>query len=384
MGMFHNAGMVIFSNILSVNRTPAVWIGVVCGVLSIAAHGLFLAWAKGSIELPTWTAPLRDTPVQVAIVVVPEPAPKQASLSTPSPRLNKETKASKVTTPKPPRSPVSKPSTGAVAADAPALSETAPVEVTSKEPGNDASVSPLSDSPSTVEPSRPAEVQKQADLYPGGLGTLKESAAYPYKFYLGEYTDNNVLGSAYFVVESTPTEYKLAIVGKASGLTSLLFSGATYRSEGVFSNDGFAPTKYAEKSGKRAERQSTVDYVAREVTLGEQKKPVLQGLQDRVSVIWQVGLVLRARPDVAQLGKSLPIPLMSTRSLENAQFVSQGIVTLDKNGQSIQAVHFRFMPTNNQNKAQIDLWYELDKLPQPLRVRWVDDRQRTVDIFRDD
>jgi Protein of unknown function (DUF3108) len=382
--MFHNAGMVIFSNTLSVNRTPAVWIGVVCGVLSIAAHGLFLALAKGSIELPTWTVPPRDTPVQVAIVVVPEPAPKQSSLSTPSPSLNKKTKATNVTAPKPPRSAVPKPSMDAVAADAPALSETAPVVVTSKELGNDAGVLPPSDSPPTVETSRPAEVQKQADLYPGGLGSLKESAAHPYKFYYGDYTDNNVLGSAFFVVESTPTEYKLAIVGKANGLTSLLYSGATYRSEGIFNNDGFAPTKYAEKSGNRAERQSTVDYAAREVTLGEQKKPVLQGMQDRVSVIWQVGLVLRARPDFAQAGKALPMPLMSTRSLENAQFVSQGIVTLDKNGQSIQAVHFRFLPTNNQNKAQIDLWYELDKLPQPLRVRWVDERQRTIDIFRDD
>jgi Protein of unknown function (DUF3108) len=382
--MFHNAGMVIFSNTLLVNRTPAVWIALVCGVLSIAAHGLFLAWAKGSIELPTWTVPTRDTPVQVAIVVVPEPAPKQSSLSTPSPSLNKKTKATNVTAPKPPRSAASKPSNSVVASGAAVPSEIAPIATSNKESGNDVSLLPLSESPPTVESALPAGVQKQADLYLGGLGSLKESAAYPYKFYYGDYTDNNVLGSAFFVVESTPTEYKLAIVGKASGLTSLLYSGATYRSEGIFNTDGFAPTKYAEKSGNRAERQSTVDYTAREVTLGEQKKPVLQGMQDRVSVIWQVGLVLRARPDFAQAGKALPMPLMSTRSLENAQFVSQGIVTLDKNGQSIQAVHFRFQPTNNQNKAQIDLWYELDKLPQPLRVRWVDERQRTIDIFRDD
>lgn len=382
--MFHNAGMVTSSTTLSFNRNPALWIGVFCGVLSIAAHGLFLAWAKGSIELPTWTSPLRDTPVQVAIVVAPEPAPKQSSSSTPSPSLNKAAKATKATTSKPARSAVSQPPNSIVASDAPGLSETGPIATTNRESANDPNPPLHSDSPPTVEPAPPASVQKQADLYPGGLGTLKESAAHPYKFYFGDYTDNNVLGSAFFVVESTPTEYKLAIVGKASGLTSLLYSGATYRSEGIFSNDGFAPTKYAEKSGNRAERQSTVDYTAREVTLGEQKKPVLQGMQDRVSVIWQVGLVLRARPDFAQAGKALPMPLMSTRSLENAQFVSQGIVNLEKNGQTIQAVHFRFQPTNNQNKAQIDLWYELDKLPQPLRVRWVDERQRTIDIFRDD
>lgn len=380
--MFHNAAMVTLSNTFSFNRTPALWIGIFCGVLSIAAHGLFLAWAKGSIELPAWTAPLRDTAVQVAIVVVTEPAARQSAA--PSTRLNKVTKETTPTTQKLPRSSVSKPPSGVLATDASVVAETAPVVMTNKESGSEANLPTASESPATAEPLPAAEVQKQADLYPGGLGTLKESAAYPYKFYFGEYSDNNVLGSAFFVVESTPTEYKLAIVGKASGLTSLLFSGATYRSEGVFSNDGFAPTKYAEKSGNRVERQSTVDYAAREVTLGEQKKPVLQGMQDRVSVIWQVGLVLRARPDFAQLGKSLPIPLMSTRSLESAQFVSQGLVALEKNGRSIQAVHFRFLPTNNQNKAQIDLWYELDKLPQPLRVRWVDDRQRTIDIFRDD
>jgi Protein of unknown function (DUF3108) len=372
--MFHNTEM-NRSMIFRTLGSPSFRIGAFSALISVIAHAVFLAWARGSIELPTWNAPVMDTPVQVTLV---EPVIKQAP--TPEPPPKSIERPSSKPSPRPPANkPLNKtePYTG-VSPVAPPVDR-----VIDKLPDKDISEAQPAPLVPELDPPK-TETAKPVDLYPGGLGALKESAAYPYKFYFGDYSDNNVLGSAFFVVESTPSDYKLAIVGKASGLTSLLFSGATYRSEGVFNNDGFAPVRYAEKSGNRAERQSSVDYAAKEVTLGDQKKPVLQGMQDRVSVIWQVGLVLRARPEFSQPGKALPIPLMSTRSLESAQFVSQGLVRLERNGQAIDAVHFRFQPTNNQNKAQIDLWYELDKLPQPLRVRWIDERQRTIDILRDD
>jgi hypothetical protein len=221
-------------------------------------------------------------------------------------------------------------------------------------------------------------------LYPGGLGTIPQAGAFPYTFFVGDFSLNNVLGAGSFIVESGDGKYKLVLIGKASGLTSLIFSGATYRSEGLFGNDGFKPQLYAEKSGNRVERFARVDYGAKEVTLGDQKKPTLLGMQDRVSVIWQVGLILKSKPEFAERNKTLPIPLMSTRSLDNAQFVSQGLVDVDKRGVLVKAVHFKFRPANPQNKAQIDLWYDLNNLPQPLRVRWIDERERTLDIFRDD
>jgi Protein of unknown function (DUF3108) len=376
------------SSIRLVGSKKTLLLGIGFGTLSLLAHFLFVGWVGGAIEIPSWSPPIRDTPIEVSLfraapTVTPESLPLQS-------------RPKKIVT-----RPVRK---------SPDIAKVA--KVSDREPANEvAKVEPdagaeklmdkkvdvkeeLSTLKDEVKPEIAPELPKipnkaspdvaEVVQFPNGLGTIPVAGAFPYTFYYGDHTLNNTLGAGSFIVESGEGKYKLVLIGKASGLTSLLFSGATYRSEGSFGNEGFAPQLYAEKSGNRPERAAQVDYSSKEVTLGEQKKPTLLGMQDRISVIWQVGLILRAKPDFAERGKTLPIPLMSTRSLDNAQFVSQGIVDVDKRGALVKAVHFKFKPSNSQNKAQIDLWYDLNNLPQPLRIRWIDERDRTIDIFRDD
>jgi hypothetical protein len=373
-------------------------IGFAFALLSIAAHLAFVGWVGGVLESSALNPALRDTPIEVSL--------RNRSVTAPNNELNSEP------IPQPISNPISRPkprrprivsnavtnATSAMPSDAPSApsipstpSSSDGATLTSDkrllEPAVDNTKQPSTDEPSVeLAKDKPVSDKPVAEvpLYTGGLGNIPVAGAFPYTFYLGDYTQNNQLGAGSFIVESEEGKYKLVLIAKASGLTSLIFSGVTYRSEGLFGVDGFAPQLYAEKTGNRPERAAQVDYVAQEVSLGEQKKPALRGMQDRVSVIWQVGLVLRAKPEFAERGKMLPIPLMSTRSLDNAQFVSQGIVDFDKRGAVVKAVHFKFVPANPANKAQIDLWYDLSNLPQPLRVRWIDERDRTYDIFRDD
>jgi hypothetical protein len=360
--------------------------GVGFAALSLLAHVLFVGWVGGALEIPSWNPPLIDTPIEVTLAQTAPAANKESiPVSQPSREIAKSIRKPLNVTKAAPKK-LSEPNGDVIKAERELEPERAidtgsdsKTELPAKEEAN---VEVAAEPP--PEPVKPkAEIVEQAQ-FPNGLGVIPVAGAFPYTFYLGDYSLNNALGSGSFIVESGEGKYKLVLIGKASGLTSLIFSGVIYRSEGSFGNDGFAPQLYAEKSGNRAERAAQVDYAAKEVTLGEQKKPTLLGMQDRVSVIWQVGLILRAKPEYSERGKTLPIPLMSTRSLDNAQFISQGIVDFDKRGSLVKAVHFKFKPANPLNKAQIDLWYDLSNLPQPLRVRWIDERERTIDIFRDE
>jgi hypothetical protein len=365
-----------------------VWLfGIGFSALSLLAHVFFFAWVAGVIDISSWSPPIRDTPLEISLFrAVPPVAPEGVQ-----PPIERRRDVVK---------PIRRPPTSAIAAKAEVAEPVDEVGKVEPDVGAEKSIDPKTDAkielPSheqTKQEVAPEKAQApdktgleiaEQELFSSGLGAIPVAGAFPYTFYYGDYTLNNALGAGSFIVESGDGSYKLVLIGKTSGLTSLVFGGATYRSEGIFEKNGFAPQRYAEKSGNRAERSAQVDYAAQEVVLGEQKKPTLLGMQDRISVIWQVGLILRAKPEYAERGKTLAIPLMSTRSLDNAQFTSQGVVEIDKRGVLVKAVHFKFKPSNPQNKAQIDLWYDLNNLPQPLRVRWIDERDRTIDIFRDD
>jgi hypothetical protein len=364
---------------------------VLFGFLSIAAHFLVVGWVGGALETSSFNPALRDTPISVSLGT--------SGQSRPAPAVAPASKPTLVSKPKPvrqartvsnesgmraPTSTLEVPIESTRTEEAAVAVDNKAVEVVSEANSDKSKDETGKEAVKTGEGVESSKPLADMPLFPGGLGNIPVAGAFPYTFYLGDYTLNNALGSGSFIVESGDGKYKLVLIAKASGLTSLIFSGVTYRSEGLFGSDGFAPELYAEKTGNRAERAAQVNYTTKETTLGDQKKPTLVGMQDRVSVIWQVGLVLRAKPEYSERGKTLPIPLMSTRGLDNAQFVSQGIVDFDKRGVLVKAAHFKFKPANPANKTQIDLWYDLSNLPQPLRVRWIDERDRTYDIFRDD
>jgi hypothetical protein len=390
----HNRAMQSISNVNARSQRASLALVLGFGFLSIVVHLLVVGWVGGALETASFNPSLRDTPISVSLgttstsgetspVPAPKPVPKPALASkskavrqtrTGSAGQGTQTATSSVEVPMEP----TRTEEAVVAVDPKA------VEVSTEANSNKPKEETGKD---LVKPGESGDANKPpADLplFPGGLGSLPLAGSFPYTFYLGDYTLNNALGAGSFIVESGDGKYKLVLIAKASGLTSLIFSGVTYRSEGFFGGDGFAPELYAEKTGSRAERAAQVNYATKEATLGDQKRPTLVGMQDRLSVIWQVGLVLRAKPEYSERGKTLPIPLMSTRSLDNAQFVSQGVVDFDKRGVLVKAAHFKFRPANPANKTQIDLWYDLSNLPQPLRVRWIDERDRTYDIFRDD
>jgi hypothetical protein len=391
VGMFHNDGM----NQVSRNnqrKMNTLFVSLGFAVLSLMLHLLFIASVGSDLVNSGSTNTMKDTAVSVYLSSS-GPSALPTPLPTPVSAVEKKTqtlpkKSRKATVNEDARVAKNQPTVDVINPSIAAANEPA----SQSEPPGDPKVdtvlkdevkSELAQETNSGIKNEPAEAAEKS-IFPNGLGTIPVAGAFPYTFFYGDYSLNNALGSGSFIVESGDGKYKLVLIGKASGLTSLIFSGATYRSEGVFGNDGFSPQLYAEKSGNRAERVALVDYSTKEVSFGDHKKQTLPGMQDRVSVIWQVGLVLRVKPEFIEKGMTLPIPLMSTRGLDNAQFVSQGLVDVNKRGIAVKAAHFKLRPSNPQNKAQIDLWYDLNNLPQPLRVRWIDERDRTLDIFRDD
>jgi Protein of unknown function (DUF3108) len=354
-----------------------------CALASLLVHLALLGWLGGTgLGNPAAVLPLREQVLEVSLAKAAAPAPPTAVAITAPKRIYRSNPSVNRA-----------PSQIGSAVPEPTVVNRSQVPVEPVAIAQPTIEKPL-DEPPVIAAAKTVEKEPEASpvpsFFPNGAGALPESGAFPYRFYIGEYTENRELGVGTYFVESGDGSYKLVLVAKATGLTSFIFSGASYRSEGIFDTQGLRPQLYAEKTGNRPERAAQVDYDAKRVTLGAQTVAVVAGMQDRISLTWQIGLILRAQPELMAAGSKIALPLMSTRSLDGGEFVSQGFETLAKSQSStaselsIAAVHLSFKPFNLQNKAQIDLWYDLKRLPQPLRVRWIDEQLRTVDIFRDD
>ena len=405
---------------LSPRTTDTVIYVVVFVALSLTLHVLALGWLAGRLELPRSQSTIRDAPVEVSISsinsskILADPSqnlPEAGKLSS-VPRTVNKLPRNKITPKYVPtaadQGPLNAETNAAVTGEnLPSTQITEAMPLKTQAPQTPQEALPTTDSGVKSDAEKTAEAITEPaltgidpllepPLYGKPLGPLPKPGQWVYVFHFGDYSEGRVLGRAIFSLEydqaqaqtqgvglglGQPT-YKLKVSGKAEGLTAWLYSGESiYTSEGLFTANGFAPLRYSEKPGKRPERSSSVNYAEQKVSFGDQKKPLSKGLLDRISVMWQLGLLLANDPSLAEIQRTIPVALLSTRNLEAAQFVSVGQEKLIYADKSFQATHFKFLPLNSANKAQIDLWYDTSRLPLPIRVRWIDDG-RILDFFQ--
>lgn len=199
---------------------------------------------------------------------------------------------------------------------------------------------------------------------------------------LGDYTSGvNVAEIAYRMTHGD-NRYRLETSAQAAGLVALVYSGQlTQSSEGSIGPAGLSPESYREKRGRRPERAIRFDW-NRRVMIGNGEPPIEvslpAGTQDRLSLAYQLGLLVRQDPGRAAAGARFDVPLAAMRSIDTVTATSTGQTTLRVDGKALAAVRFEIRGERHASD-RIDLWLSPEQSMLPLRIRFLDDGSKVID-----
>ena len=201
-----------------------------------------------------------------------------------------------------------------------------------------------------------------------------------YKIYLGEYTRGIALGRARVQIETDGRHYLLRNQAELIGVLKLFYQGVWIdQSRGRIGPNGPEPERYSEWRRTKPERWIGVDYEAKRVQVAAVPAglPLLAGAQDRLSVLWYLGMVARANPELVAEGKVFEVPLLSFRSINIATFRSFGEQVLTTDDGPLRTIYISYRE-KGEKPSGIEVWLGVEEQMQPVRIRY---RERDGDVF---
>lgn len=383
---------------------------------SVALHAALLGGLV--VGLPGWDAgPRADPPVVSAVLVAPPapvaepsappvaaavvrraPAPRPTVARTaPAPARRAVAPVAQVAVDEP-STPVAADAFGAVpvaevtavdavgaAPDAPppardtaAAPPPASVEPSESPPADTAALRPerMDTVPSPDPPAAPGP-----DSVAGPLPAPPDDHRQRFRVYYGDYTDERSVARLEYRFERDGDRYRIETAAKAEGVLAWIYRGTlVQQSSGRIGPDGLEPTRYAEQRGSRPERAAAFDADARRlVPSGGTPVALPPGTQDRLSVFYQIGLLVRAEPERFTAGRQYELPVASTRAVQRERFVVVGDEVLMAPGGAIRTLHLHRPPPAGTDDPRIDLWLGYDRQMLPVRLRIEDSQRRVLD-----
>lgn len=249
--------------------------------------------------------------------------------------------------------------------------------------------------PVALEPSARPEPEAHAERSPVNSPVNRPAAAvapprppaplttgrWQLRVHYGDYTKAVAVASLDYLVSVEGDHYVVRTEGRAEGLASLLYSGVlTQASRGHLGPDGLEPEQFTEQRGKRPERRVDVDRARHRVRFADGTElPTVDGLQDRLSVLLQLGVLARAHPEQFVAGKTVTVPELTWRDIESARYLSHGEVRLPTERGELRTLHLERVGPRRDDDPFVDLWLGYDHGLVPVRIRLTDPGGRVLD-----
>jgi hypothetical protein len=370
------------------------WVRVACVVLVLVLHGAALGWihmqrvvqwpASAASPVPMFAqvdllnpptsraAPPRVPPSDAARPrgAAPEVAPPE--IAAPEIAAPKES-AREGASPD-----IASPQVAPTEVDLPELAspEVAPTEVA---PPDLASPEIAAPEPVAPEPTIAAPERPMAD-WPSGPSLRR------FRVFFGDYGEGQSVARMTFQLEVAAPHYVLRAVGQAEGLLALVYSGSlNQESRGRVGPQGLQPERYEETRGSRRSRGVSLDHDAAVLrTEGGATVPMPSGTQDRLSVIYQLGLLARQQPERFIAGGTVELPVAGWREVRIERFEVMGPHDLIVQGRRVPALHLKRLPLGGERDATVQLWLGYDADLHPVRVRLEDARGQVLDQVIDE
>ncbi len=153
------------------------------------------------------------------------------------------------------------------------------------------------------------------------------------------------------------------------------------RSQGGFDSHGLAPSRFTAQQGKRAEVATS--FLRNRAELGDVQEPLVTfsrvadrlplsaGVQDELSVLIQLGFLLRANPKLLQQeGNTFEVPVASTRAVETYHFTLLGKTEVRSDLGVVSTWHVRSQPLSDRYATTIEVWLAPDYHFLPIKTRF--------------
>ena len=224
-----------------------------------------------------------------------------------------------------------------------------------------------------VIPNEPvAQVLIKAPLYerpllPINLPSLIKFVAYQGEIEKGAIEKGAVLGTSTYKIDATAEGYQASLDIRLNWLVRTLAGGnRAWGSRGLLSDEGLRPKQITEKRGDRPEKITDLD-------LGP-------GVQDRVSLIWQFGLLARTFPEKFVSGYEFDQPLRVASRVTNSRWrVLQENIAIQ--GISTTTLAFTRIDTRDDD-FRFDCWLDVNERLLPVRLR-ITGKGYVLDMIKD-
>ncbi len=155
-------------------------------------------------------------------------------------------------------------------------------------------------------------------------------------------------------------------------------------SEGAVTAAGLAPDRYTETPRKRSTVATSFNRDARQsisFSSSPAAVPLMPGAQDRLSVLFQIGALLRANPNLATMGGHIDIPVAGVRGeVETWVFETQGVETIAAGPGPLSTAHLRRAAKPGSNDKTIDIWIAHGDGGYPARVLYTEPNGSTIEM----
>jgi hypothetical protein len=157
------------------------------------------------------------------------------------------------------------------------------------------------------------------------------------------------------------------------------------QSTGRITEEGLAPDRFSDKS--RSEQATHFDRAGGRVVFSNNRPEaaLAAGMQDRLSVVVQLSMLVASDPARFPPGTQVVIPTASTREAEDWTFRVEGEEDLDLPGGRVRALKLLRLPRREFDQ-KVELWLAPGKDYAPVRLRltnpdggWVDQRWSSTD-----
>jgi hypothetical protein len=154
------------------------------------------------------------------------------------------------------------------------------------------------------------------------------------------------------------------------------FDVLSSHSEGSVGPGGVAPERYLESPRRRATVAVNFNRDARQsITFSSSTAvvPLMPGVQDRLSVLFQIGALLLADPQKLTAGTTIDIPVAGVRGeVEQWRFAVRGNESIETGVGSLSTTHLQRAPRPGTNDRTIDVWVAQSDGGYPARVLYTE------------
>jgi hypothetical protein len=324
-------------------RRPRVWRWLVVLALVLCLHWIAAQWIERNRETFTQEN-AAHVPVQIALLT-PERIERSPPEAAPRPAAAPGHKA---------RAVASKPREHVLTATRSAPSPVTEASAPAAEAASEAASAPAASAPAAASAAAAASGPANghapaAQAAPGVKFSVPPSGDLQYDtFYNGVRNQPGTIhwssdGKTYDMVVSVPVPF----IGTFS-----------YSSHGHVDAFGLAPDQYIEKRGHRAEDVSIFNRSTKQIafTRTPASLPLIDGAQDRFSMVMQLASLVRGDPDAYKPGVTRQFFVVDNDSGEIWPIETIGDETIRTQQGYVNARHFMRLPRHAGDQRRIDVW----------------------------